>query len=38
MQPRGELPGNPRLIGQLIDVRITEAMTYTLRGEVVTTA
>ena len=31
-------PGNPRLIGQLIDVRITEAMTYTLRGEVVTTA
>ena len=31
-------PGNPRLIGQLINVRITEAMTYTLRGEVVTTA
>jgi tRNA-2-methylthio-N6-dimethylallyladenosine synthase len=31
-------PGNPRLIGQLIDVRITEAMTYTLRGEVVTAA
>ena len=27
-------PGSPRLIGQLIDVRITEAMTYTLRGEV----
>ncbi len=30
-------PGNERLIGQLIDVRITEAKTYTLRGEVVTT-
>ncbi|MBF5002921.1 tRNA (N6-isopentenyl adenosine(37)-C2)-methylthiotransferase MiaB [Diaphorobacter caeni] len=29
-------PGNARLIGQLIDVRITEAKTYTLRGEVVT--
>ncbi|QIL83396.1 tRNA (N6-isopentenyl adenosine(37)-C2)-methylthiotransferase MiaB [Diaphorobacter sp. HDW4A] len=29
-------PGNERLIGQLIDVRITEAKTYTLRGEVMT--
>ncbi|QNP47766.1 tRNA (N6-isopentenyl adenosine(37)-C2)-methylthiotransferase MiaB [Diaphorobacter aerolatus] len=29
-------PGQERLIGQLIDVRITEARTYTLRGEVVT--
>ena len=28
-------PGNERLIGQLIDVKITEAMVYTLRGEVV---
>ncbi|MDR3003997.1 MAG: tRNA (N6-isopentenyl adenosine(37)-C2)-methylthiotransferase MiaB [Acidovorax sp.] len=28
-------PGNERLIGQLIDVKITEARTYTLRGEVV---
>ncbi len=27
-------PGNERLIGQMIDVRITEARTYTLRGEV----
>ncbi|WP_313602344.1 tRNA (N6-isopentenyl adenosine(37)-C2)-methylthiotransferase MiaB [Comamonas jiangduensis] len=27
-------PGNERLIGQLVDVKITEAMTYTLRGEV----
>ena len=27
-------PGNERLIGQLVDVTITEAMTYTLRGEV----
>jgi tRNA-2-methylthio-N6-dimethylallyladenosine synthase len=26
--------GNPRLIGQLIDVKITETRTYTLRGEV----
>ena len=29
-------PGHERLIGQLIDVKITEARTYTLRGEVVT--
>ena len=28
--------GDARLVGQLIDVRITEARTYTLRGEVVT--
>ena len=28
-------PGQERLIGQLVDVKITEAMTYTLRGEVV---
>jgi tRNA-2-methylthio-N6-dimethylallyladenosine synthase len=28
-------PGQERLIGQMIDVRITEAKTYTLRGEVV---
>lgn len=27
-------PGNERLIGQLVDVKITEAMTYTLRAEV----
>ncbi len=27
-------PGQERLIGQLVDVKITEAMTYTLRGEV----
>jgi len=26
--------GPPRLIGQMIDVQITEARTYTLRGEV----
>ncbi len=31
-------PGKERLIGQLIDVKITEAMAYTLRGEVVTAA
>ena len=30
-------PGNERLIGQMVDVRITEAKTYTLRGEVVIT-
>ena len=29
-------PGNERLIGQMIDVRITEARTYTLRGAVLT--
>jgi len=29
-------PGPERLIGQMIDVAITEAKTYTLRGEVVT--
>ncbi len=28
-------PGHARLTGQMIDVKITEAMTYTLRGEVV---
>lgn len=28
-------PGNERLIGQMIDVKITEASTFTLRGEVV---
>ncbi|MEG0445397.1 MAG: tRNA (N6-isopentenyl adenosine(37)-C2)-methylthiotransferase MiaB [Comamonas sp.] len=28
-------PGNERLIGQLVDVKITEAKAYTLRGEVV---
>ncbi len=28
-------PGHQRLIGQLIEVKITEARTYTLRGEVV---
>jgi tRNA-2-methylthio-N6-dimethylallyladenosine synthase len=27
--------GNERLIGQMIDVKITEARTFTLRGEVV---
>ena len=27
-------PGSERLIGQLVDVKITETMTYTLRGEV----
>ncbi|WP_269900435.1 tRNA (N6-isopentenyl adenosine(37)-C2)-methylthiotransferase MiaB [Paenalcaligenes faecalis] len=29
-------PGNARLIGQLVKVRITEALTNTLRGEIVT--
>jgi tRNA-2-methylthio-N6-dimethylallyladenosine synthase len=28
--------GQPRLVGQLVDVRITETRSYTLRGEVVT--
>ena len=28
-------PGQERLIGQMVDVKITEAMAYTLRGEVV---
>ncbi|CAB5701871.1 (Dimethylallyl)adenosine tRNA methylthiotransferase MiaB [Delftia tsuruhatensis] len=28
-------PGNERLIGQMVDVKITEARTFTLRGEVV---
>ena len=28
--------GQPRLIGQMIDVTITEAKSYSLRGEVVT--
>jgi tRNA-2-methylthio-N6-dimethylallyladenosine synthase len=28
-------PGNARLIGQMIDVTITEAMPHSLRGEVV---
>ena len=32
--PTTSSPGNERLIGQLVDVTITEAMTYTLRGEV----
>ncbi len=27
-------PGHARLMGQMVDVRITEAKTYTLRGEV----
>jgi tRNA-2-methylthio-N6-dimethylallyladenosine synthase len=26
--------GNPRLVGQMVDVTITEAKAYTLRGEV----
>jgi tRNA-2-methylthio-N6-dimethylallyladenosine synthase len=30
--------GNPRLVGQMVDVAITETRTYTLRGEVLTTA
>lgn len=30
-------PGQPRLIGQLIDINITQAYTNSLRGEVVTT-
>ncbi|QMV72557.1 tRNA (N6-isopentenyl adenosine(37)-C2)-methylthiotransferase MiaB [Comamonas piscis] len=30
-------PGQERLIGQMVDVRITESMTYTLRGEVLIT-
>ena len=29
-------PGNPRLIGAFVDVRITDAMHFTLRGEIVT--
>ncbi len=28
--------GNPRLVGQLVDVKITETRSYTLRGEVMT--
>ncbi|OYU43866.1 MAG: tRNA (N6-isopentenyl adenosine(37)-C2)-methylthiotransferase MiaB, partial [Burkholderiales bacterium PBB4] len=28
--------GQPRLVGQLVDVRISETRTYTLRGEVIT--
>ena len=28
--------GSPRLVGQLIDVTVTEAMSYSLRGEVLT--
>jgi tRNA-2-methylthio-N6-dimethylallyladenosine synthase len=28
-------PGSPRLIGQFVDVRITEAMANSLRGELV---
>ena len=31
---KGPAQGAQRLIGNLIDVTITEAMTYTLRGEV----
>lgn len=30
-------PGNARLIGQMVKVRVTEALTNTLRGEIVTT-
>lgn len=30
-------PGQARLIGQLVNVRITEALTNTLRGEIITT-
>jgi tRNA-2-methylthio-N6-dimethylallyladenosine synthase len=30
--------GQPRLIGQMVDVNITETRTYTLRGDVLTTA
>ena len=33
---KGPAMGGERLKGQMIDVKITEAMTYTLRGEVVT--
>jgi tRNA-2-methylthio-N6-dimethylallyladenosine synthase len=29
-------PGQPRLVGQLIDVRITQALPHSLRAEVVT--
>jgi tRNA-2-methylthio-N6-dimethylallyladenosine synthase len=28
--------GNPRLVGELVDVKITETRTYSLRGEVLT--
>jgi len=28
-------PGGARLVGQLIDVKITDTYTYTLRGEIV---
>ena len=28
-------PGHPRLVGQFVDVRITEALSNSLRGEVV---
>jgi tRNA-2-methylthio-N6-dimethylallyladenosine synthase len=28
--------GDPRLVGQLVDITITETRSYTLRGEVVT--
>ena len=28
--------GQPRLIGQMLDVRITETRSYSLRGEVIT--
>src|SRR5690606_17825785 len=30
--------GQPRLIGQMVDLRITQAMTNTLKGEIVTSA
>ena len=30
-------PANPRLIGQMVNVRITQALTNTLRGEIITT-
>jgi tRNA-2-methylthio-N6-dimethylallyladenosine synthase len=29
--------GQPRLIGQMIDVRVTQMLTNTLKGEIVTT-
>jgi tRNA-2-methylthio-N6-dimethylallyladenosine synthase len=29
-------PGNPRLIGEYVDVKITEAAAHSLRGEIVT--
>jgi len=29
-------PGDPRLIGQIVDVHVTQVLTNTLRGEIVT--